>query len=54
MTDGAVFAYLGDPDLRRRGWRFLLVTKTAQHVYAPLGFTPVDAARWMICDPTAS
>jgi GNAT superfamily N-acetyltransferase len=37
-------------DLTARGLkRILLVTKTAQGVYAPLGFTPVDANRWMEC-----
>ncbi len=30
--------------------RFLLVTDDAQGVYAPLGFAPVDARRWMECD----
>ena len=29
--------------------RLLLVTNTAQGVYAPLGFEPVDASRWMAC-----
>jgi ribosomal protein S18 acetylase RimI-like enzyme len=38
-------------DLAARGLkRFLLVTHTAQRVYAPLRFTPVDANRWMECD----
>ncbi|GAB1644611.1 GNAT family N-acetyltransferase [Krasilnikovia sp. MM14-A1259] len=38
-------------DLLERGIRrFLLATRDAHGVYAPLGFTPVDAARWMECD----
>jgi predicted GNAT family acetyltransferase len=42
-------------DLARRGLqRFLLVTRTAQAVYAPLGFTPVDPHRWMECDLEAA
>lgn len=42
-------------DLAARGLkRFLLVTQTAQGVYAPLGFTPVDADRWMECDLPAT
>jgi predicted GNAT family acetyltransferase len=42
-------------DLARRGLqRFLLVTRTAQGVYAPLGFTPVDPHRWMECDLQAA
>jgi hypothetical protein len=30
--------------------RLLLVTNDAHGVYAPLGFAPVDAGRWMECD----
>jgi hypothetical protein len=30
------------------------VTQTAQGVYAPLGFTPVDTDRWMECDLRAT
>ena len=42
-------------DLAARGLRrFLLATRTAQGVYAPLGFTPVDSARWMECDLQAT
>ncbi|AGZ38640.1 GNAT family N-acetyltransferase [Actinoplanes friuliensis] len=42
-------------DLAARGLRrFLLVTRTAQGVYAPLGFTPVDGERWMECDLQAT
>jgi ribosomal protein S18 acetylase RimI-like enzyme len=38
-------------DLAARGLkRFLLATKTAQGVYAPLGFEPVETGRWMLCD----
>ena len=38
-------------DLAARGLkRFLLVTNTAQGVYAPLGFEHVDAERWMSYD----
>jgi predicted GNAT family acetyltransferase len=37
-------------DLARRGLkRFLLVTRDAQQVYAPLGFEAVEAGRWMEC-----
>ena len=42
-------------DLIARGLkRFLLSTRTAQGVYAPLGFTPVDETRWMECDLRAT
>lgn len=42
-------------DLARRGLkRLLLVTRDAHGVYAPLGFTPVDGARWMECDLQAA
>jgi GNAT superfamily N-acetyltransferase len=34
--------------------RFLLVTNDAHGVYAPLGFAPVDAGRWMECDLRAT
>lgn len=38
-------------DLAARGLkRLLLVTKTAQGVYAPLGFAPVDPEWWMLCE----
>ncbi len=38
-------------DLAARGLRrFLLTTHDAQGVYAPLGFEPVRAERWMECD----
>jgi GNAT superfamily N-acetyltransferase len=38
-------------DLAARGLRrLLLVTADAHGVYAPLGFEPVDGARWMECD----
>jgi predicted GNAT family acetyltransferase len=42
-------------DLARRGLRrFLLVTRDAHSVYAPLGFRAVDGARWMECDLQAA
>jgi predicted GNAT family acetyltransferase len=42
-------------DLAARGLkRFLLVTSTAQGVYAPLGFAPADGERWMECDLQAA
>ncbi|MFI7539670.1 GNAT family N-acetyltransferase [Actinoplanes sp. NPDC049599] len=42
-------------DLARRGLkRFVLVTRDAHRVYAPLGFEPVDAGRWMECDLQAA
>jgi predicted GNAT family acetyltransferase len=42
-------------DLAARGLkRFLLVTNTAQGVYAPLGFVPADGERWMECDLRAT
>lgn len=42
-------------DLAARGLkRFLLVTKTAQGVYAPLGFVPADGERWMECELQAA
>jgi GNAT superfamily N-acetyltransferase len=38
-------------DLAGRGLRrFVLITNDAHGVYAPLGFAPVDAERWMECD----
>ena len=42
-------------ELSRRGLkRFLLATRDAQPLYAPLGFTPVDGQRWMECDLEAA
>jgi GNAT superfamily N-acetyltransferase len=42
-------------DLARRGLkRFLLVTRDAHHVYAPLGFEPVEPGRWLECDLRAA
>jgi ribosomal protein S18 acetylase RimI-like enzyme len=38
-------------DLAGRGLRrFVLTTNDAQGVYAPLGFEPVNAERWLECD----
>jgi predicted GNAT family acetyltransferase len=38
-------------ELARRGLRrFVLTTHDAQRVYARVGFTPVEADRWMECD----
>jgi predicted GNAT family acetyltransferase len=42
-------------DLARRGLkRFLLATRDAQDVYAPLGFEPVITERWMELDLRAA
>jgi GNAT superfamily N-acetyltransferase len=54
LARGMIRAMMADPEVRTLR-RWCLATRDAHGVYAPLGFRPVAADRWMerISDPSA-